>query len=240
MARRLGITTDVPPVLSVALGTPLVSVQDMADAYLTFATRGLHVAPSLIERVTDADGRMLYVHRVANQRVLEPRVADVVTWALRQVVADGTGTRAQLPVDVAGKTGTTQAHGDAWFVGYTPGLSTAVWMGYPEGQKRGMESVHGIQVTGGSLPAEAWRRFMAVATRNPRYAGSFGPAPDLAPGRVLAGSGRMTATSSTTTTSSSVPSSTTTTTTSSTSTSSTSTTTTTSTTTSSPPNTVLP
>jgi penicillin-binding protein 1A len=133
--------------------------------------------------------------------VLQTHTTDVVTWALRQVVAAGTGTRAQLPVDAAGKTGTTQAHGDAWFVGYTPGLSTAVWMGYPEGQKHRMDHVHGIQVTGGSLPATAWQRFMAVATKDPRYAGRFGPKPDLAAGRIVPGSGRLSATTTTTTTS---------------------------------------
>jgi penicillin-binding protein 1A len=217
MAHRLGITSDVPAVLSVALGTPFVSVVEMADAYLTFATRGIQVAPELIERVTDQQGRVLYAPQRRPQRVLQQRTADVVTWALRQVVAGGTGTRAQLPVDAAGKTGTTQDHGDAWFVGYTPGLSTAVWMGYPEGQTHRMDHVHGIKVTGGSLPAEAWRRFMAVATKDARYAGRFGPEPDLAAGRLVPGSGKVapstTTTSapaaSTTTTSTPAPSTTT-------------------------------
>jgi penicillin-binding protein 1A len=214
MARRLGITSDVPPVLSISLGTPFVSVVEMADAYLTFATGGIQVAPELIERVTDQDGNVLYAPQVRRQRVLQQHTADVVTWALRQVVGSGTGTRAQLPVDAAGKTGTTQDHGDAWFVGYTPGLSTAVWMGYPEGQKHRMEHVHGIKVTGGSLPAQAWQRFMAVATKDPRYAGRFGPKPDLTTGRVVPGSARMSATTTTTsTTSTTVPGATTSTTT---------------------------
>jgi penicillin-binding protein 1A len=200
-AHEIGITSDVPPVLSISLGTPLVSVVEMADAYLTFATGGIHVAPNLIEEVADADGTVLWTPKPSQQRVLQTHTTDVVTWALRQVVAAGTGTRAQLPVDAAGKTGTTQAHGDAWFVGYTPGLSTAVWMGYPEGQKHRMDHVHGIQVTGGSLPATAWQRFMAVATKDPRYAGRFGPKPDLAAGRIVPGSGRLSATTTTTTTS---------------------------------------
>ena len=198
MAERLGITTEVPPVLSVALGTPLVSVVDMASAYLTFANRGVRVEPALIERVTNADGRVLYERRVRAERVLPETAADIVTHALRQVVQAGTGTRARLDVDAAGKTGTTQGNGDAWFVGYTPGLSTAVWMGYPEGQRKRMENVHGISVTGGTLPAEAWRRFMVVATRQARYAGSFGPAPDLQPGRLLTAQGRLSDTTTTT------------------------------------------
>ena len=91
------------------------------------------------------------------------------------------------------------------------GLSTAVWMGYPEGQKHRMVHVHGIKVTGGSLPAQAWQRFMAVATKDPRYAGRFGPKPDLAGGRVVPGSARgsvtttTTSTTSTSTTSTSAP-----------------------------------
>jgi penicillin-binding protein 1A len=198
-ARQAGVTTDVPPVLSISLGTPLVSVLDMADAYLTFATGGVHVTPNLIQRVTDVDGNVLWQATPRRERVLQQRTADVVTWALRQVVAAGTGTRARLPVDAAGKTGTTQRHGDAWFVGYTPGLSTAVWIGYPEGQKRRMEHVHGIEVTGGSLPAWAWQRFMAVATKDPRYAGRFGPKPDLAAGRTVPGAARVSDTTTTTT-----------------------------------------
>ena len=245
MAERLGITTEVPAVSSVALGTPLVSVIDMASAYLTFATRGVRVEPALIQRVTNQDGRVLYERRVRAERVLPEAAADVVTHALRQVVRAGTGTRAQLDVDAAGKTGTTQANGDAWFVGYTPGLSTAVWMGYPEGQKRRMDNVHGITVTGGTLPAEAWRRFMEVATRTPRYAGSFGPVPDLRSGRVLSNRGRVAATSSSTTTSTSststtLPDEATTTTSSTSSTTAPSTTTTTAPTTSTTASTIVP
>jgi penicillin-binding protein 1A len=200
LARRLGITSEVAPVLSIALGTSTVSVLDMADAYLTFATRGIHVAPAVIVRVTDAEGRVLWEEQPRQERVLDPEEADIVTHALREVVRAGTGTRAALDVPVAGKTGTTQQNGDAWFVGYTPGLSTAVWMGYPEGQRRQMDAVHGIQVTGGTLPAEAFRRFMAVATMDPRYAGSFGPVPELSRGKVLSGSGRLSTESTTTTT----------------------------------------
>jgi penicillin-binding protein 1A len=185
MAERLGITTEVDPVLSMVLGTPDVSVLDMADAYLTFATRGMQVEPSVIVRVEDADGEVLYEHRPVSERVLDPEDADIVTAVLEGVVNEGTGTRAKLAVPAAGKTGTTNDNGDAWFVGYTAKLSTAVWIGYPEGREHHMDRVHGGPVTGGTLPAQAWQRFMAVAVKDQRWAGEFTAPDDLARGRVL-------------------------------------------------------
>ena len=95
-------------------------------------------------------------------RVLSDGVAAVVTEILEDNVRYGTGTRAALSRPTAGKTGTTDEHADAWFVGYTPGLATAVWMGYTRGEVP-MTNVHGISVSGGSFPAEIWRRFMEPA-----------------------------------------------------------------------------
>jgi penicillin-binding protein 1A len=94
-------------------------------------------------------------------------VPDGVAWEVTQILEEnvryGTGTRARLgDRAVAGKTGTTDDHADAWFVGYTPGVSTAVWMGFTRGEIP-MENVHGISVSGGSFPAEIWRRFMEPA-----------------------------------------------------------------------------
>jgi penicillin-binding protein 1A len=201
-APRLGITTDLSPVLSLALGTPSVSVLEMADAYLTFATRGIHVAPQVVVKVTDARGNLLWRPKVVTSRAMTEREADVVTYALRQVVDHGTGTAAAVNgVAVAGKTGTTQSYGDAWFVGYTPGMSTAVWIGYPDGQDHELRGVHGINVTGGTLPADIWHRFMAVATRDARYRGSFHD-PGRFTGKLVPESGRAKVGSSTTTTSS--------------------------------------
>jgi penicillin-binding protein 1A len=175
MARRLGVGSVDPGGvgLSIALGTPAVSTLEMADGYLSFATRGLQVDPSVIVRVTDADGTVLLEEPPAKERVLEPEQADVISATLRGVVEGGTGRRAAVGTPVAGKTGTTQGNGDAWFVGYTPGMSVAVWMGYPEGQARQMRGVHGINVTGGTLPADAFRRYMEVATEREEYRGDF-------------------------------------------------------------------
>src|SRR5206468_1304442 len=110
-----------------ALGTPTVSVLEMADMYLTFATRGLHVSPSVVLKVTDSSGHLLEERTPPRTRALEPAQADVVNFVLQQVVKDGTGTHANPGVPVAGKTGTTENYGDACFCGYTPGLATAVW-----------------------------------------------------------------------------------------------------------------
>jgi penicillin-binding protein 1A len=89
--------------------------------------------------------------------------AHLVDFVLQQVIARGTGTAAKLDRPVAGKTGTTENSGDAWFAGYTPNYAAVVWMGYPEGNSKPMDSVHGITVTGGTFPAQIWKKFMSVA-----------------------------------------------------------------------------
>jgi len=169
LAAELGVTADVPDVPSVVLGAGEVSVMDMAAGYSTFMNRGLRVRPVLITRVTDAEGRTLWRPDAGGTRVLAPEVADQVTFALEAVVRSGTGTRAAVPGQVvAGKTGTTGDNRDAWFVGYTCDITTAVWMGYPtagaDGRPRNMQGFRGIDVTGGSFPAEIWSAYMVSAT----------------------------------------------------------------------------
>src|SRR5690606_33900505 len=85
-------------------------------------------------------------------------------WALSKVMQNGTGTGARIDQPVAGKTGTTEGNRDAWFVGYTCKMTTAVWVGYAGGETRYMENVHGKKVTGGSFPADIFRRHMDVVT----------------------------------------------------------------------------
>jgi penicillin-binding protein 1A len=204
MARDLGVTSPLEPVHSLVLGTSDVSVLEMARAYATFATRGERVEPHAILEVATADGRILETTSPERTRVLETSEADVVNFALGQVMERGTGTAARFGKPAAGKTGTTQDYGDAWFVGYTPKLSTAVWMGYPEGASRPMTDVHGGRVTGGGLPAQIFRKFMAEATKGDD-ATRF-PRPSRFPGRVL--KGNRVEFSETTTTSSSSTSST--------------------------------
>jgi len=167
MARRLGVRTPLevngafPPAMG--LGSVAVSPLDMASAYATLAAGGVYNEPTAIRRVIlngKRDDRWVSHHR--RTRVVPDGVASVVTGILEDNVRYGTGTAAALSRPVAGKTGTTDKHADAWFVGYTPGLSTAVWMGYTRGEVP-MTNVHGISVSGGSFPAEIWRRFMDPA-----------------------------------------------------------------------------
>jgi len=134
--------------------TPL----EMASVTGTFATGGQRAEPYLIERVTDARGEEVYRHADDREQVVRPETASAMLDAMEAVVRRGTGTRAQLPGwQVAGKTGTAQNFADAWFVGTTPVLSAAVWVGHPE--KR--EPYPGM--TGGQFAAPLWRDFMAVA-----------------------------------------------------------------------------
>lgn len=165
MARRLGITADLRDDYSLVLGTGEVSVMDMAAAYSTFAARGIKRTPYMIRRVEDASGRVLFDASTAAKgtRVIDQEVADTVNWTLEGAVEQGTGTGARLAVPAAGKTGTTTDSKDAWFVGYTCHLTTAVWMGYE--QPRKMRDFKGREVSGGSFPAEIWRSFMTKATR---------------------------------------------------------------------------
>jgi penicillin-binding protein 1A len=182
MAGQLGVT-GLEPNLSLVLGSSEVSVLGMASAYSTFADRGEHVAPVSILEVTTSDGRVLERAHPARTRVLRERDADVVNYCLQKVVQEGTGVGAQFGKPVAGKTGTTDDFGDAWFIGYTPKLTAAVWMGYPEGNGRKMSNVRGRKVNGGSFPATIFRRFMAAVERG-RDDGAF-PALTTFPGRAL-------------------------------------------------------
>ena len=164
-ANRLGVTTPLAPVLSASLGTNDIRPIDMASAYGTFANDGVHFTPYYVEEVLSRDGEVLIEGRTTGAQVLDPGIARTVTSVLADNVRSGTGTRAKFPDgrDAAGKTGTTSDYADAWFVGYTPELSTAVWMGSPRGNEDKMTDVGGIRVTGGSYPARMWQAYMGPA-----------------------------------------------------------------------------
>ncbi len=184
LAKKLGIESPLPVVNSLVLGAGEVSVLDMASAYSTFARRGQHVDPIFItrvEQVVDGQVKVLEQADPASTKVMRSGDADQVNWILQQVVNGGTGTAAKLSgVPTAGKTGTTQDYRDAWFVGYTPKLTTAVWMGYPNpdenGDPRFMRNVRGRRVTGGSFPAQIWHTYMEQAVAG-RDQGAFEPPP---------------------------------------------------------------
>jgi penicillin-binding protein 1A len=212
LARDAGITSELEPNASLVLGTEEVSVLELASAYSTFANRGVHVGARTILEVRRGDGSVIEPERPAPTRqVLDREDADVVTHALRQVVERGSGTNARFGASFAGKTGTTQDFGDAWFVGYTPKLTTAVWMGFTEGNAKKMTSVRGIKVNGGSFPARIFRRYMTEVAKDPTYLGDF-PAVTRFPGKKLAPPKNVVLPTTTTTTTAVDPSASTTTT----------------------------
>jgi penicillin-binding protein 1A len=183
MGNALGIKpSELHGVLSEVLGTADVSPLEMAAAYATFANQGVYHAPLLITRVTTADGKVLALPVQPRTRVvLTSDQATVFNYVAQQVVLRGTGAAAgDVGTPVAGKTGTTENSTDAWFIGYTPHLTTAVWMGYAAASKS-MDGFRGINnLTGGTIPAQLWHDYMAAAlTSYPQYASDFPPAYNL-------------------------------------------------------------
>jgi membrane peptidoglycan carboxypeptidase len=164
MGEALGLGhPDLPPYASLVLGTVDESVVQMAGAYSTFMDNGTFVPPRTILSVKNSQGEVVTPQQPPSHSVLTRTQADIVTYCLRQVVLNGTGTGAGFRHPVAGKTGTTSNNTDAWFIGYTPQLTTAVWVGYPSGS-RPMTHLYGLpQITGGSLPADFFRRYMSQA-----------------------------------------------------------------------------
>jgi penicillin-binding protein 1A len=174
-AARMGITSPLQPYPSAVLGTNDVTPLEMASAYGTLANRGLAVPPVFVTRVVGSDGRVLFQHQHSQKRVLDRASADVVVDVLRQAVERGTGVKARIGRPVAGKTGTGQEWRDAWFVGFTPELATAVWVGFPDRQRSMVPPATRILVTGGSWPAEIWGLYASEALADVP-AGDF-PAP---------------------------------------------------------------
>jgi len=164
LADELGVTAELQAFPSLALGAQEVSVLDMATVYSTFASRGERRDPLMILEVLDSEGVELDVFSSTAKRVLTQQQADLVTDALRGVVEGGSGITARVAsLELAGKTGTSQDHRDAWFVGYSTRFTTAVWVGFAD-SSRPMIDVAGLDVvTGGSIPAEIWRRVMEIA-----------------------------------------------------------------------------
>jgi penicillin-binding protein 1A len=189
MAKKLGITSAwYSPQFhtcsgTYALGVIDVSPLDMASAYGVFANRGVRVAPTPVLVVRDAEGKVLEDNTAPKgERVIDEVVADNVTDTLRGVITGGTGTRADIGRPAAGKTGTGQNYTNAYFAGYTPTLSTAVWMGHRDNQSTPLRNIRGPygtvgQVFGGTIPADTWRRFMAAALKDVPVTDFSEPAP---------------------------------------------------------------
>ncbi len=157
-AYRLGIASKLEPNASIALGTSEVSMLELVGAYAPFANGGFAVTPRVIEKITAANGKVLYA-RSAQQlgRIIDARYVAMMNSMMAETLTIGTAHKATLPGwPAAGKTGTSQDFRDAWFIGYTAHLVTGVWLGNDDGTP----SKH---VTGGSLPVEVWSRFMRGA-----------------------------------------------------------------------------
>jgi len=157
MARRFGITTPINTLPSMVLGTSDVRLIDMTRAYAAVANKGVAVVPYGITKVTTDNNELLYEHKSDQSRVLvAPWVAAEMTDLLQTAVAAGTGKAAQIGRPVAGKTGTTSSNKDGWFMGFSSGLTTGVWMGRDDAKRVG-----GLQ--GGTAPARAFAQYMKIA-----------------------------------------------------------------------------
>jgi penicillin-binding protein 1A len=167
MAEKLGISPIAHDkrVPSMALGSAEVRPIDMASAYATLANLGEYNKPTFFEKVDHRSGRPVIDEPPKPERRVSAALAWQVNDILKGVITGGTGTAANIGRPAAGKTGTNQAYRDAWFVGYTPQLAVAVWMGNPRSQES-MYNVQGRRVSGGSFPAQVWHDFMAVAMAN--------------------------------------------------------------------------
>lgn len=183
MADKLGI--NIPPVdegCALTLGTSPVTPMEMARAYATFAARGKRPDPLIVLKVVSPQGETIAERKPRSEQTISQNVADTVSWILKQNITGGTGTAAKLQWPAMGKTGTAQDHQDASFVGATPELSTAVWMGFPPDPTTKeiplMQNVRGKKVTGGSFPATIWKKFMAESLKLYEKHGDF-PSPKI-------------------------------------------------------------
>ena len=158
LAEKAGIKTKLDPVPSLVLGTEEVTPVQMTAAYSTFATGGTYRKPHTIEEVRQDGETIFKARRKGDDSAMDERVALNVTDVLRGVITQGTGVAADIGRPAAGKTGTTQSNGDAWFVGYTPQITATVWMGNVKNNNP-MEG----EYTGGSVPAATWGAFMREA-----------------------------------------------------------------------------
>jgi penicillin-binding protein 1A len=171
-AHSLGITSELQPYFAIGLGAEPVNPLEMARAYASFANDGRRVDGSLFGNTARAVSSITgcnrgeRANRPVGRRSLSSAQDEVLTQLLQGVVTSGTGKAAALPDrPVAGKTGTTENYGDAWFVGYTPQLAVAVWVGYPTKLRPMLTEYRGRPVAGGTFPAQIWNTFTQAALK---------------------------------------------------------------------------
>ncbi|WP_338429544.1 transglycosylase domain-containing protein [Synechococcus elongatus IITB3] len=160
ICRRIGISSPMQPVVSLPLGAIGVTPLELTNAYATLASGGWYAPPTLILQVRDSQGRRLLDNTPRPQPELQSKAVAQLNQMMQAVVTSGTGRSAQLNRPAAGKTGTTSAERDIWFVGYTPELVASVWLGNDDNSKIGGGA------TGGEIAAPIWRQFMQKALEN--------------------------------------------------------------------------
>ena len=169
-AQRCGIKSPLTPVYSVALGTSGVSPLEMSSAFAVFANSGIYFEPFWVSRVEDAYGRVIDEHIVSGKKVLDKNIVYQVVDMMRGVLDEGTGSvirRMGFDFPAAGKTGTTDGFKDAWFTGFTPTLSTSVWVGFD--RDISLRTQHGGGFSGSRAAAPIWAEFMLKATEGEPY-----------------------------------------------------------------------
>ena len=171
-ANRIGIDSEIDPVISLTLGAGAVTPIEIASAYSSFATNGVLAPPYLIERIEDSNGEVLY-QNIVSQRISipDPGAAAAVRKTLEVAAQFGTGTRAVLDDrPIAGKTGTHQGFREAWFIGFIPQYTSSVWIGFAEEQLPLTDvEINGEvirNVSGGRVPAPMWKEFMTKVVEN--------------------------------------------------------------------------
>jgi penicillin-binding protein 1A len=173
----MGIRSELEAVPAETLGGlgNCCSPLEMANAYATIASGGMRNRPTAITKVTFPDGRSELPARwkVRRTRAFEDGVTAKATEILQQNITDGTGGKASIGCPAGGKTGTTDLNTDAWFVGITPRLATAVWVGYPKDRTQMAGLYYGANVDGGTFPAEIWGTYMKKAVG--KFCGDFKP-----------------------------------------------------------------
>ncbi|MBV9607384.1 MAG: penicillin-binding protein [Solirubrobacterales bacterium] len=167
-AHAMGITSELTGYPSEVIGGlyKCCTMLEMADAYATLANGGIHIPPTILSKVVFPDGKVVNLGQPQGNRVFTDGETYAATQVLKTVIQDGTGTNANYGCPAAGKTGTAENEDNAWFVGYTPKLATAVWVGYPQGNVP-----MGTYGFGGTAAAPIWKDFMQAASNG--YCGDF-------------------------------------------------------------------
>jgi penicillin-binding protein 1A len=189
LAEEAGVEPPIPDTPSMALGTVSVSPIELAEAFTAFATLGERVTPRVVTKVEGPDGAVVWqAPEPSRRRVLDPAVAYLVTDALREALVRGTGREVMqsgFRAPAAGKTGTTNDGADAWFVGYTPDVVAAVWVGFDE--RRPIVA----RATGGRLAAPVWARVMMRLYQGRRAPQGWGVPANVVEGMVDPASGML-------------------------------------------------